>query len=75
MRTTTDTASNANPRNIFIKKIPPTKILCQRTKHTFIFLPTHEANPKKNERVFSPTLFSPTLQYVTLNRNCNFVVK
>jgi hypothetical protein len=32
------------------------EILCQRTKHTFIFLPTHEANPKKNERVFSPPL-------------------
>lgn len=59
MTTTTDTASKANPRNIFIKKSPPTKILIQRTSGTFAFAATHKANAeaKAKEPLF-PTLCS-----------------
>ncbi len=37
-----------------------------RTKHTFIFLQRSKPDPKKNERVFSPTLFENN-QFVILS--------
>lgn len=39
-------------------------ILASRTKHTFIFLPTHKLNAEKSEKVFSPTLYKILIFFI-----------